>query len=243
MLPFKDFGITLLDRPEDEAVSVASSSTVLIDSHRQGVEVNLIKYFLRSNLPFISSKGLSRTTINGRIEPALDVRDLGQGILIDDFTSFADSTERISAQTVLENNLIYQDSVDPYVNLSTNDGRISVLSDGGKLDLISRGEIISARGLRVKIEESLLGDSYKFEDSAAIIFHDGVGQDLTISSPGFVGTVSPISPYVEKTYETDLSVDVEYTYIGPDEKTFPRGFTYYGSKSGTDSVSFGGLLR
>jgi hypothetical protein len=243
MDPFKDFGVTLLDRPQDEVTSVTPSSTVLIDAHRQGVEVSMIKYFLRSNLPLITSKGLSRTTINGKLTPVLDMRDLGQGIEINAFEKFEDASERIDAQTILSNNLIYEDAQDPFVSITTNDGRISVFSDSGKLSLVNQAQSLNARGIRGQVDSIALSDVFKFKERAILAFEDGVGQDLTIPVPGYAGINITNLAFNDVTYETNLDIPIEYTYIGPDSKTFSRGSTYYGSPTGTDSVAFGGLLR
>jgi len=243
MDPFEDFGITLLDRPRDEVSSVTSTSTILIDSHRQGVEVNLVKYFLKSNLPLITSKGLSRTTINGRLTPDLDMRDLGQSIEIDDFKQFEDTTERIDAATILSNNLIYQDTQDPFVSIASNDGKVLVFSDTGKYELVNRAQEFNGRGIRGQIETLTVSDIFKFKESPIIAFEDGVGEDLTIPMPGYAGINDYNPTFTETSYETDLGSQIEYAYMPPGSKTFGRGSTYYGSPTGTDSVTYGGMLR
>lgn len=242
MRPFIDSGISPLET-QTSTSSAQPEDTILIDSYRQGVEVNLVKYFMRSTLPYMSSKGLGRSKINDRLIPDLDLRDLGQQVEVNDITAFDDTTERVTAKDILINNLIYQSDVDPYYSLASNDGRIVVFSNTGKVELASQPQSYNARGIRGNIVTAGTSDKYAYNADVSVIFEDGVGKSLNVVVPGFVREDQLIDPFVEKDTQTNLGTDIQYTYIGPDEKTFSRGFSYYGSTSGTDSITFGGLLR
>jgi hypothetical protein len=88
-----------------------------------------------------------------------------------------------------------------------------------------------------------ISDTYTYNADVILIFEDGVGKSLNVTIPGFIKANEMSNPFIEKDNLTNLGTSIEYTYIGPNEKTFSRGFSYYGSDSGTDSISFGGLLR
>lgn len=239
---FIDAGIKKLER-QITTGSVQPDDTILIDAYRQGVEVNLVKYFMRSTLPYMSSKGFARSTINDRLVPDLDMRDLGQQVEINNIVAFEDTSERVSAKDVLINNLIYQTAVDPLFSVEVNDGRIVVFSDSGKIELANQAQQYNARGVRGSITSVSISDTYTYNADVTIIFEDGVGKSLNVTVPGFIRSNEMSNPFIEKDNLTNLGTSIEYTYIGPNEKTFSRGFSYYGSNSGTDSISFGGLLR
>jgi hypothetical protein len=239
---FIDEGIKKLER-QTATASIQPDDTILIDAYRQGTEVNLVKYFMRSTIPYMSSKGLGRSTINDRLVPELDMRDLGQQVEINNIVAFEDSSERVSARDVLINNMIYQSEVDPLHSVEVNDGRIAVFSDSGKIELANQAQQYNARGVRGSITSVSISDTYTYNADVILIFEDGVGKSLNVTIPGFIKANEMSNPFIEKDNLTNLGTLIEYTYISPNEKTFSRGFSYYGSDSGTDSVSFGGLLR
>jgi len=239
---FIDTGIKKLER-QITTGSIQPDDTILIDAYRQGIEVNLVKYFMRSTLPYMSSKGLGRSTINDRLIPELDMRDLGQQVEVNNIVAFEDASERVSASDILINNMIYQAEVDPLYSVEVNDGRIVVFSDSGKIELANQTQQFNARGVRGSIDPVSISDTYTYNADVTIIFEDGVGKLLNVVIPGFIKSNEMLNPFIEKDNLTNLGTSIEYTYIGPNEKTFSRGFSYYGSASGTDSVSFGGLLR
>ena len=50
-------------------------------------------------------------------------------------------------------------------------------------------------------------------------------------------------PFKDVKLLNKFDIEIDYTYIGPDENVASRGYDYYGSTSGTDSIAFGGFLR
>jgi len=242
MLPFKDHGIAKLEPAPSKITSAPSEKTVLIDSHRQGVEVNLVNYYLKSTKPYISSKGLARSSLTDRLVPELDLRDLGQQIEIKDFSSFQDKTERIPAAIVLSEGLVQED-YDYYAGPYTIDGRISVQADTGKLDINTSYSKFNKRGINAEASDILYFDTYSREAVSAFRFVDGVEQTLGLPIPGYAGDEFYTNPYKEFDQVNSFGMTLEYDYIANNDETFSRGFSYYGSTTRTDSIAFGGRLR
>jgi hypothetical protein len=242
MTPFKDHGISKLERPQEKTTSVSSDSTVMIDSYRQGVEVNLVNYYLKSTKAYISSKGLARSNISGRLVPELDMRDLGQQIELSEFSGFNDQSERIDAVSILSEGFVQEDQ-DFYFGQNSIDGRITIFSDTGKLDIATTYSKFNQRGINADASSLSRIDTYSYDANSAFRFIDGVEQTLGIPIPGFAGDEVCLNPYKEFDEINAFGMNLNYDYIGSNDKTYSRGFSYYGSTVGTDSIAFGGRLR
>jgi len=242
MTPFKDHGIVKLEPAEDKTESVTSNSTVMIDAYRQGVEVNLVNYYLKSTKVYISSKGLARSNISGRLVPELDMRDLGQQIELSVFSGFQDKSERIEPAIILSAGLVQEDQ-DIYFGNNSIDGRVSVFSDTGKLNIATTYSKFNHRGINSDASSLSCIDTFSYDANSAFRFIDGVEQTLGIPIPGYQGDEICINPFKEFDEINAFGMPLNYDYIGNNDKTYSRGFSYYGSTVGTDSIAYGGRLR
>ena len=240
MEPFVDSGIGLIENNYKPQNSTPSVSTLEIDQYRQGIEVTSINHYLRSIIPYIGSKGINTAIFGKPINHELEILNFGQGVNLDGFSSFEDRTERKDAATVLIENLI-QDDQDPFFGRASQDGEIDVFSDTGKRSLLPGLAVISSKGIKGQVQQSV--SVFNFRDSSSIAFFDAVDSFLGIPVQGFKGLNISYKPFNDKQYTNKFSTKIDYTYIGPDEKISNTGFDYYNSVAGTDSIAFGGWQR
>lgn len=240
MEPFVDRGIGLIENNYAPQNSTPSASTLEIDEYRQGIEVTSINHYLRSIIPYIGSKGINAAVFGKPINHELETLNFGQGINLDGFSTFHDSTERKDAATVLIENLI-QDEQDPFFGRAAQDGEIDVFSDTGKRSLLPALAVITSKGIKGEAQKTSL--NYNFSDSASIAFLDAADSFLGIPAQGFKGLDIAHQPFNDRQYTNKFSTKIDYTSIGPDEKISNTGFDYYNSVAGTDSIAFGGWQR
>ena len=242
MTPFKDQSVSLIEQSDSILESAPSSSTLLYDDQRQGIEVSLVSHFLKSTKLYISSKGVVDSRINSRIVPDLDTRDLGQQINLADFSFFEDKTEKIQASAILSEGLEQiNDAID--LNYFEQDGIITVFSDTGKKNLYYDTENVNKRGISSNVVSLPISDTYDITDTSLYAFQDGVETRLGIPIEGYASIVGDIEPFNEKDDLNGLDLKVEYDTVDLLNKIPTSGFTFYGAIFGTDSVVYGGRLR
>jgi len=240
MEPFVDRSIGLIERPQTIVIGAPEPDTIAFDPYRQGIEVTRMQYFLQSNMPYMSSKGLKEVTKGVLLNHELDHTNFGQGINLDGFEPFDDKYEIKDASTVLRLN-IYQDNEDPYFGRASQDGEISIFSDTGKRSLLPELDIVKSRGIRGTL--SFFGGPYAFNDKTEQYCFDAAELILGVPVPGYGGSSLSFAPFVDSIDTSSLGSVLTYSYIGPKEKSPTTGFDYYGSNAGTDSISYGGFLR
>lgn len=240
MKPFIDRSIGKIERPQTIIVGAPSEDTLNIDPYRQGVEVSRITYFLRSNLPLVSSKGIKTQSPNELINHELDYNNLGQGLNLDGFKPFEDQYEIKKAALILTNNII-QSNDDPFFGRSSQDGQIDIFSDTGKRSFLPDSKIIKSKG--ASGTATTYGGTYSLNDRTKSWFLDAADSSLGIPVPGYSGNDVSFSPFIDKINMNAFEMQLEYTYVGPDERSPTTGQDYYGSNSGTDSIAYGGFLR
>jgi len=240
MTPFIDRGISLLETPIKPITSTVSESTKAFDPYRQGVEVSLFQHYAGSTIPYASSKGIKALTIGGEVDHEIDYVNFGQGINLNGFSSFEDKSERKSAVEILVENII-QDDTDPYFTGPALDGQIEIFGDTGKRSLMQTSNQKSARG--IKGASYTFGGMYNLNDVDKSYFFDSSENMLGLAVQGYSGVNDSYDAFNDRQLVNKFSFKIDYTYIGPDEKSPKTGFDYYGSDAGTDSVAFGGWLR
>ena len=239
MKPFKDKIADIDSRPEYPTLPL-SAETVVIDSHRQGIEVTLTHYFLRTTLPYVSSKGIEGGEIGKPINHDLDYVNFGQGINLKEYSPYEEKKETKSAAEVLESNIIQAED-DPFFGQEARDGEIDIFDDSGKRSLTSRPAKFNARGVKglfINLQDNTKVDSYNER-----IFYDAADQFLGIAVEGYAGFEESFDPFKGTNLYNTFGIEIDYTYIGPNEKVAARGYDHYGSPAGTDSIAFGGFLR
>ena len=240
MKPYVDRGIALIDRPETIIIGAPSDDTISFDEFRQGIEVTNVKYFLRSNIPYMSSKGLSRGSVNNSIDHELDYVNFGQGINLDGFKPYQEQFETKSAAEILVNNIIQSDE-DPFFGKNAQDGEIDVFSDTGKRTLLPESKNAKSRGIRASLLN--YGGLYSLSGMTRDYYLDSADVYLNIPAPGYGGNDVSFNPFEDKINMNTFGQELDYTYVGPNEKSPTTGYDYYGSTSGTDSIAYGGFLR
>lgn len=240
MKPFVDKAIAKIERSQAIIIGAPSSDTIAFDPYRQGVEVLRVNYFLRSNLPFVSSKGINQRSPNELISHELDYNNLGQGLNLVGFKPFQDQYEIKDATVILKNNIIQSDE-DPFFGKSAQDGEIDVFSDTGKRSLLPNTKYIKSKGANASL--MTFGGSYLFNKATNDWFLDAADSSLGILVPGYAGNDVSFSPFSDTINMNAFGTQLEYTYIGPNEKSPTTGQDYYGSSAGTDSIAYGGFLR
>ena len=240
MKPFIDKSIAKIERSLTIVIGAPSDDTITFDPYRQGIEVSRINYFLRSNLPFVSSKGINRRSPNELIDHELDANNMGQGLNLDGFMPFDDQMEFKKASDVLIHNVIQSDD-DPYFGRAAQDGEIDIFSDTGKRSARIESPYTRSKGIRASIEA--YGGLFRFKGLTKNWFLDAADSSLGVITQGYVGNDVSLSPFVDSIEKNSFGTQLEYQYIGPDEKSPAAGYDYYGSSAGTDSVAYGGCLR
>jgi len=240
MTPFKDTSISLIDGEEQQILVAPKADTVAFDSYRQGSEVTLVNYFMRSTLPYMSSKGLKNSTLNTRVVPELEANDLGQNILTTQQVPFEDASDRLTAAEILSANAT-QNYDDERNDAFSNDGKITVFSDDGKVELFLLPRSLNSKGFKASLIE-ISSETFKNSTVQSQLFYDCVDQINTIPVQGYTVNNQTTDPFKEKDLTNDFYQKIEYSYIGQDERTYSRGWSY-GTSAGTDSIAFGGLLR
>ena len=240
MKPFIDKSIARIERSQNIIIGAPSDDTIAFDSYRQGIEITNIKHFLQSNLPIMSSKGLTRNSPNEVIDHELDTNNLGQGINLDGFKPFEDQYEIKSAATILSENIV-QSNDDPFFGRQSQDGEIDIFSDSGKRTLQPDSKITRSKGVKASI--ATYGGLYYLNDRTNDWFIDAADESLGIPVPGYMGNDVTVSIFADKINVNSFGTQLEYTYIGPDERSPTAGYDYYDSAAGTDSVAYGGFLR
>ena len=240
MTPFIDKSIALIERPQTIIIGAPSDDTVTFDPYRQGIEVTNVKYFLQSNLPFISSKGLNKRSPNDVIDHELDSNNMGQGINLDGFKPFEDQYEIKNPIIILKENIV-QSAEDPFYGKAAQDGEIDVFSDSGKRSLLPETKFTKSKGIRASVTTH--GGAYYLKSNTKNYFIDAADSSLSIPAPGYAGNDVSSSLFTDNINISKLGTKLEYTYIGPEEKSPSTGHDYYGSPSGTDSIAYGGFLR
>lgn len=240
MTPFKDQIASIGSRPEYPITSAPSDDTIKFDAYRQGVEVTLTQYFLRSTLPYMSSKGIQGGEIGKPVNHELDHVNFGQGMNLDGFTPYEELNEVKSAAEVLVSNIIQSDE-DPFFGRAAQDGQIDIFSDTGKRSLVSRPDRFLARGVKGLFVD--MRDVSKVDTYDSRIFYDAADEFLGVVVEGYGGYEDNFEPFKDVKLLNKFDIEIDYTYIGPDENVASRGYDYYGSTSGTDSIAFGGFLR
>ena len=240
MEPFVDRSIGLIERPQTIVIGAAESDTIAFDPYRQGIEVTRMQYFLQSNIPYMSSKGLKEVSKGVLLNHDLDYTNFGQGMNLDGYSAFEDKFEIKDASTVLISN-IYQDQDDPYFGRSAQDGEISIFSDSGKRSLLPEIDILKSRGVRGSL--TYFGGLYSLNDRSDLFCLDAAESILGIPVPGYGGSSLSFAPFVDSIDTSSLGTVLTYDYISPREKSPTAGFDYYGSSAGTDSIAYGGFLR
>jgi hypothetical protein len=86
-------------------------------------------------------------------------------------------------------------------------------------------------------------DVSKVDTYDSRIFYDAADEFLGVVVEGYGGYEDNFEPFKDAKLLNKFDIEIDYTYIGPDENVASRGYDYYGSTSGTDSVAFGGFLR
>jgi len=165
---------------------------------------------------------------------------MGQGLNLDGFSPFSDKYEIKDPAVILSENIVQSDE-DPYFGRAAQDGEIDVFSDTGKRSLLPDSNIIKSKGIRATA--STFGGLYYINDVTNDWFLDAADDRLGIPVPGYVGNDVSISLFVDKINVNSFGIQLEYTYVGPVEKSPTTGYDYYGSAAGTDSVAYGGFLR
>lgn len=240
MKPFVDRGIGLIERPSTIIIGAPEDDTIPFDQFRQGIEVTNVKYFLQSNIPYMSSKGIPRGSVNSTIDHELDYVNLGQGINLDGFSPFQEQNELKTAAEILIGNVVQSDE-DPYYGKSAQDGEIDVFSDTGKRTLLLDRNNIKSRGIRGLLTS--YGSLFSLNGSSKDYFLDAADSFLGIPAPGYGGNDISSDLFEDKIYMNTFGTEIDYTYVGPDGKSPTNGNDYYGSNSGTDSIAYGGFLR
>jgi hypothetical protein len=239
MKPFIDRSIGLIENPINPITTAPSSATINFDQYRQGVEVNLTRYYLQSNIPYVSSKGI----ITGDSE-IVDHENLqlnfGQGMNLDGFKPFEDQLTPATAAGILTAGLV-QSEDDPFFGRTAQDGQIEIFSDTGKRSLLPTGMPFNARGLRGSL--TTLGWFYNINNSNQSNFLDATDQFLNVAVEGYRGEDKVFEPFVDVNIVNKFSMKIDYTYIGPGDKLSSTGYDNYGSIYVTDSIAYGGFLR
>jgi len=238
--PYVDRGISLIGKPETIVIGAPSDDTLGFDEYRQGIEVTNIKYFLRSNIPYMSSKGLSRGSVNNLVDHELDYVNFGQGMNLDGFKPYDEQNETKNAVEVLKSNLIQSDE-DPYYGRSSQDGEVDIFSDTGKRSLLPDAKNIKSRGIRTSFFR--YGGLYSLTGVTRDYYLDSADVYLDIPAPGYAGNDVSFNPFDDKINMNAFGQVLDYSYVGPNEKSPATGNDYYGSTSGTDSIAYGGFLR
>lgn len=239
MKPFIDRSIGLIERSIDPITTSPSNLTINFDQYRQGVEVTLTRHYLRSTTPYVSSKGIISND-SEVVNHELDYTSLGQGIGIEDLTPFNDQLIPNTAAGVLQSNLIQSDT-DPFFGRAAQDGQIDVFSDTGKRSLLPNFMPFNARGIRAL--STTIGWIYNFNDTLDSAFLDATDVFLNLAAEGYGGPNESYKPFNDIVIVNKFSTKIDYTYIGPDEKSPSAGYDYYGSIYTTDSIAYGGFLR
>lgn len=239
MKPFIDRSIGLIENPISPITTAPSSATINFDRYRQGVEVNLTRYYLNSNIPYVSSKGII-TGDSEIVDHEILQLNFGQGMNLDGFKPFQDQLIPSTAAGVLVSNLV-QSEEDPYFGRAAQDGQIEIFSDTGKRSLLPTGMPFNARGARGSF--STLGWSYNINDKDQSNFLDATDQFLGVAVEGYRGNDKVFEPFNDIKLVNKFSMKIDYTYIGPGDKASSTGYDNYGSIYVTDSIAYGGFLR
>ena len=239
MKPFIDRSIGKIENPINPITTTPSKETINFDPYRQGVEVNLTRYYLKSNIPYVSSKGII-TGDSEIVDHEILRLNFGQGDNLDGFKPFEDQLIPTSAAGVLKSNLIQSDD-DPYFGRVAQDGQIDIFSDTGKRSLLPTTMPFNARGIKGSF--STIGWFYKSNDRDQSNFLDATDQFLDLAVEGYKGDNSVFEPFIDIENINKFSMKVDYTYSRPGDKYSASGYDNYGSIYVTDSIAYGGFLR